>query len=344
MADSLLPGFWYVVAESGELTSEAVVARQILDRWLACFRDAQGRAVIAEDRCLHRCARLSSGKVRDGQLTCRYHGWVYGAEAKVVAIPSEGGESAAKKRKLAAKTFAVHEQDGYVYVCLEPGAQTPEAPFALPRPATGAWRHVRLQNRFYNSVANCVENYIDVPHTAYVHRGIFRNPRQQEIRATVSRKAGHVHVEYSGETINLGSYGWFMNPRGDEIRHHDNYYAPNITCVHYLLPRGYSYFITSQSVPVGAMETLVYTDISYYFGRWTILAGRIVRRQAQAVIDQDRDILDEQGEVIRKYGEDYCTTTPDIIHSLTSEVIMALQAGTMPGELQDQSTELRFRV
>ncbi len=332
------------MAESGELTSEAVVARRILDRWLACYRDARGSAVVMEDRCLHRCARLSSGKVRNGRLTCRYHGWVYGAGAEVVSIPAEGGETAAEKRKLAAKTFTVLERDDYVYVCLEPGAQSPDAPFVLPRPATGKWRHVRLQNRFNNSIANCVENYIDVPHTAYVHRGIFRSPSQQKIRATVSRKAGHVHVEYRGETINLGSFGWFMNPHGDEIEHHDNFYAPNITCVHYLLPRGYSYIITSQSVPVGDMETLVYTDIGYYFGRWTALAGSIVRRQAQIVIDQDRDILDEQGEVIRKYGEVFRATTPDIIHSLTSEIISALQAGTLPGELPDLRKELQFLV
>jgi phenylpropionate dioxygenase-like ring-hydroxylating dioxygenase large terminal subunit len=344
MAGSLLPRFWYVVAESCELTGDTVVARQVLDEWLACFRDPEGKVIVIEDRCLHRCARLSNGRVHDGYLTCRYHGWVYGADAKVVSIPSEGGEAAASKYKLRNKSFTAVEQDGYVYVCLEPDEQTPETPLILPRPVAEDWRHIRLQNRFHNSVANCVENYIDVPHTAYVHHGIFRKPKQQEVRASVTRKAGHVRVEYHGETTNLGSFGWLLNPKGGEIKHQDNFYAPNITSVHYLLPQGYSYIITSQSVPVSDMETLVYTDISYYFGLWTRLAGWVTRRQAQIVIDQDIDILNEQGEVIRKYGENFCTTSPDIIHRLTGEIIAALQKGITAGELPDLTREVRFWV
>ncbi|MDH3219638.1 MAG: aromatic ring-hydroxylating dioxygenase subunit alpha [Gammaproteobacteria bacterium] len=344
MSGSLLPGYWYVVAESRELTCDSLLSRQVLDVWIACYRDAQGNAVIAEDRCLHRCARLSNGKVRDGELTCGYHGWVYGEAGKVIAIPGEGGAAAATKRNLQAKAFSTREQDGYVYVCLQPGAQTPATAFVLPRPEASGWRHLRLQNRFRNSMVNCVENYIDVPHTAYVHHGVFRKPRQQQIQVSVSRSKGHVRVQYLGETMNLGSFAWFLNPKGGEIEHEDNFYAPNVTSVHYRLPRGYSYIITSQSVPVSDMETLVYTDISYYFGRWTALAGWITRRQAQTVINQDIDILNQQAEVIEKYGENFFTTAPDIIHSLTSEIITALQQGTTPAELPDQKKEVRFWV
>ena len=344
MTDSLLPGYWYVVAESRELTRDSLLSRQVLDTWLACYRDARGNAVIAEDRCLHRCARLSNGRVRNGELTCGYHGWIYGEAGRVIAIPGEGGAAAAAKRKLQAKTFSALEQDGYVYVCLQPSAHTPAAAFVLPRPQAPGWRNLRLQNRFRNSVANCVENYIDVPHTAYVHHGVFRKPGQQEIRVSVSRCNGHVRVSYHGETVNLGSFSWFLNPKGGEIEHEDNFYAPNITSVHYRLPRGYSYIITSQSVPVSEMETLVYTDISYYFGRWTALAGWITRRQAQTVINQDIEILNQQAEVIEKYGENFCSTAPDIIHGLTGEIIAALQQGTAPAELPDREKEVRFWV
>ena len=267
-----------------------------------------------------------------------------GRTGKLFLYLPRGGEAAASKRKLQAKTFATVEQDGYIYVCLEQSEQTPDTPFILPRPVTKNWRYIRLQNRFYNSVANCVENYIDVPHTAYVHRGIFRKPKQQEIRVLVSRKVGHVRVSYLGETVNLGSFGWFLNPKGGEIRHEDNFYAPNITSVHYHLPNEYSYFITSQSVPVSEMITLVYTDISYYFGLWTPLARWITQRQAQRVIDQDIDILNEQGEVIRKYGEKFCTTSADIIHSLTGEIISSLQNGTTLSAIPDQTREVRFWV
>lgn len=45
------------------------------------FRDASGRAAALVDKCPHRFAPLSKGRVRaDGRLACGYHGWNFDAE------------------------------------------------------------------------------------------------------------------------------------------------------------------------------------------------------------------------------------------------------------------------
>lgn len=41
------------------------------------FRDSSGRPQALLDRCAHRFAPLSRGRVRDGRLHCRYHGWSF---------------------------------------------------------------------------------------------------------------------------------------------------------------------------------------------------------------------------------------------------------------------------
>ena len=189
-----------------------------------------------------------------------------------------------------------------------------------------------------------MENYIDVPHTAYVHHGIFRKPRAQVLRTTVTRQEGEIHITYHGETLNLGSFSWFLNPQKKEIIHTDHFYVPNVTSVHYHFPGGYRYSITSHSVPVGAMETVVYTDISYDFGFWTPFARWLIRRQAQKVIDQDIEILDQQGRNIEKYGELFYSTSADTIHTLTSEIIDSLNQGMDPSNLPDQDLEVIFSV
>jgi phenylpropionate dioxygenase-like ring-hydroxylating dioxygenase large terminal subunit len=263
----------------------------------------------------------------------------------------------AAQASIKAKTYRVIEQEGYVYVCLQPGEHTPTKPRLLSQLITAAdvttKRHsgvlrtkavVRLQNRFQNSLANCVENYIDVPHTAYVHRGIFRKPKGEEIRTSVTRADGEVHISYHGERLNLGTFGWFLNPQGKEIVHTDHFYAPNVTSVHYHLPCGYRYSITSQSIPVSPMETLVYTDISYDFGFWTAFAGWLVRRQAEKVIMQDIEILNEQGTNIEKYGERFYPTSADAIHTLTSEIIEGLKDGIAPAQLSVEKQEITFCV
>ncbi len=344
MTASLLPQYWYIVGESSELAKDKLLACQVLDEWLVCYRDENGNAVIAQDRCLHRCARLSGGAVQQGKLTCGYHGWVYGKGGRVESMPSESDNSHVAGRALSAKTYRALEQDGYVYVCLAPGSKTPDIPRPLVNPNRGYRGHVRLRNDFKNSLANCVENYIDVPHTAYVHHGIFRKPVGHALRTTVTRKNGEVHIAYLGETFNLGSFSWFLNPHGKEVVHTDHFYAPNITSVHYQLPCGFQYSITSHSVPMSGMETRVHTDIDYDFGFWTPFVGWLVRKQAQTVIGQDIAILNQQADTILKYGERFCSTSADAIHTLIGEIIESLKQGMDPAELSVEEREIVFRV
>jgi phenylpropionate dioxygenase-like ring-hydroxylating dioxygenase large terminal subunit len=343
MSHSLLPQYWYIVAESCEVTQDNIIARQVLDEWLACYRDKSGQVVVAQDRCIHRCVRLSQGHIQQGALTCAYHGWVYGEAGRVTSIPVDGGEGSFPKA-LQAKTYLTEEQDGYVYVCLSPGVQTPSFPRLTPKTGVSGQHSIRLQNRFLNTLANCVENYIDVPHTAYVHHGIFRKPKGKALKITLLRQQGEIHITYHGESMNLGSFSWFLNAQGKDIKHTDHFYAPNMTHVHYQLPNGYYYVITSQCIPVSRFETLVYTDITYYFGIWTPWLAWLVRRQAQKVIDQDIMILNQQGEVIQKYGAYFYPTTSDTIHTLTHELIEAMEHGIAPSECSDENLEACFYV
>ena len=84
----------------------------------------------------------------------------------------------------------------------------------MPHCGEAGWHTLRLQNRFRNTVENCVENFIDIPHTAFVHAGIFRSSRAERLQAQVVRRDGSVLVRYANERSNLGSYRWFLNPRG----------------------------------------------------------------------------------------------------------------------------------
>ena len=86
----LLKDGWYAAALSRELGARHPIARTILDQPLVLWRAGGGRAVAMEDRCAHRNAALSAGVLFDGKLGCAYHGWVYDADGRCVAVPSEG--------------------------------------------------------------------------------------------------------------------------------------------------------------------------------------------------------------------------------------------------------------
>ncbi len=335
--------FWYVVAESRELTRTAPLARSVLDEWLVVFRDENGHAVVMQDRCAHRHGRLSRGTVNAGCVQCPYHGWTYEKGGMVVAVPAEG-PAYQKVESRRVKSYAAVEQDGYIYVRLaeKPGLEV--TPFSMPHHQDKGYRTVRLQNRFNNTVTNCVENFIDIPHTVFVHPGIFRSSRQQRFEATVERKGGSVRVSYRKETNNLGWFSWFLNPGGREIQHIDSFHMPNVTSVEYVFGPRRHFFITSQSVPVNDRQTLVYTDLTYNYGIWNSVAAPLVRWQGQAIIDQDLEALASQTEVVEKYGEKFANTQADSIHLFVESIRNAIARGRDPRTLPDRSLEIVFYV
>ena len=336
-------GFWYVVASTAELSKKQLISREILGEWLVCYRDSTGRAVIIPDRCLHRNARLSRGWTRNGQLICPYHGWHYGSAGQVSAVPSLAGVPKGNYLCLRAPAYDTCEQNNYIYVRLAP-AQLDISPFPIPYLGESGWGHLRLVNRFHNTVDNCVENYIDIPHTAFVHAGLFRESQGEVIAAHVVRRGSSVQVRYRNERRNLGRFAWLLNPQGREIVHTDSFHAPSTTCVQYRLDRGWHFIITSQAVPEQEDRTLVYTDITYTFGRLTRLAHPWVRRQAQRVIDQDIKILAEQMEVIRKYGRAFIDTPADKIHQLVDSIREAIARGEDPQALPEIEVDIEFAV
>lgn len=74
--------FFHPVLPARKLRDKPV--RVVLDgQAYALFRDKTGRAAALLDRCAHRFAPLSAGRVRaDGRLACPYHGWHFDAEGR----------------------------------------------------------------------------------------------------------------------------------------------------------------------------------------------------------------------------------------------------------------------
>lgn len=341
--------FWYIVAESKDLRGDRVVAARLFDEWLALFRDESGRAVAIEDCCLHRCAQLSKGSVKQGRLQCGYHGWVYNGEGRVVDIPSASrGEAEARSLQRRARCFEVCESDGYVYARPADSAKPSTAgslqPFRIPFYQAKGWAAIRLKNLFHNNVTNCAENFVDIPHTAFVHPKIFRVSRNEKLTATVQRRDGAVRVDYRGERANLGIFSWFLNPRGREIEHSDAFFMPNVTSVDYRFGEHRRFIITSQAIPLSEEETLVYTDLTYNYGMWNRLVRPIIRWQAQTIIDQDIEILGNQLQTIKKFGRRFSNSEADIIHIFIESIRDALARGEDPRGLPERCQEIEFRV
>lgn len=333
--------YWYVVAQTQDIQAKPFRA-ELLGEWLVLFRNDQGEITALRDRCLHRSVRLSEGRVENGQLRCMYHGWLYDKAGQVVNIPSEG-DAVPKGPCRKAPKFHVRELDGLVFVCL---AETPALtePFRSPHYAAKGWATVRLVNRFKNNVTNCVENFVDVPHTTFVHPKIFRDPEGHMVRLDMERKDGKVRVDYVNEKHKLGLFSWFLNPSSEPYGHVDTFHQPNITSVEYHFSATKHFYITSQSVPISDTESMVYTDLTYQFGIFTAVARPFVKKLGQAVIDQDLVILKNQMETIEKYPDAFQNSSVDLMHVWIESIRDAIEAGKDPMALPEKRHSVEIKI
>jgi len=109
----LLRRYWWPVGISAHLKDKPTFIR-VMGEDLVLFRDGQGRAGVLGAYCAHRRANLCLGDVETGGLRCRYHGWLYDTEGRVLQTPGEPPESKLKDgiRQLA---YPVEELGGLVF-------------------------------------------------------------------------------------------------------------------------------------------------------------------------------------------------------------------------------------
>ena len=80
---------WYVAAWSHELGPGRLLARTIIDQPLVLYRTAAGEIVALEDRCCHRFAPLSMGRLEGDELRCMYHGLKFAPDGRCIEIPGQ---------------------------------------------------------------------------------------------------------------------------------------------------------------------------------------------------------------------------------------------------------------
>ncbi len=168
LPDPFLSAEWLPVAGSDQLAADRPLPARLLGEDLALWR--AGEQILAwQDRCLHRGARLSLGRVDPvgGTLACPYHGWRYGASGACTHIPAHPDQR--PPARAAVKSYPAREAYGLIWVCLgQPAGEVP--PFA--EWADASYRKILCgPYRVDAAGPRLIENFLDVAHFPFVHEG-----------------------------------------------------------------------------------------------------------------------------------------------------------------------------
>lgn len=165
---TFLRNAWYMAAWSGEIESEALFSRRIIDVPILLYRKANATLVAAVDRCPHRFAPLSKG-ARDGDtVVCGYHGLAFDTDGQCVRNPFS--ERIPPNARI--QTFPVVEKHTAIWIwpgdkALADEALIPDLAF-MDSPAVG--KGLLPIAAHYELLS---DNLMDLSHIEFVHTGTF---------------------------------------------------------------------------------------------------------------------------------------------------------------------------
>ena len=81
---------WYVAAwDRMRSAARTCCGRTLLDIPVVLYRREDGAPVALEDRCCHRHAPLSKGKLKGDNVECPYHGLLYDPSGRCIRVPGQ---------------------------------------------------------------------------------------------------------------------------------------------------------------------------------------------------------------------------------------------------------------
>ncbi len=189
---------WHPVVD-GHSLREAPLAVSLLGESLVLWRD-HGVVHAWADRCPHRGARLSLGRVlttvQGPRLECPYHGWQFEGGGRCRHVPASPDFDPPAGH--AAAVFEARERHGLVWVRLQAGdaarAASLDAPPLFAEADDPVWRRVVCgPYAVATSAPRLVENFLDLSHFGFVHEGWLGERGHAQVRTgTVSEGADGV--------------------------------------------------------------------------------------------------------------------------------------------------------
>jgi vanillate O-demethylase monooxygenase subunit len=156
---------WYCAALSSEIGS-APLGRILLNEPVVMYRTADGVAVALEDRCCHRRAPLSRGKVEGDNLRCGYHGLLYAPGGQVIWAPGQDKLPPGA----GVRSYPLCEKHGWTWIWMgDPALADPATAPAFHWYDKPGWASCGGCLPVGSNYLLLVDNLLDLSHLAFLH-------------------------------------------------------------------------------------------------------------------------------------------------------------------------------
>lgn len=197
-----IPSRWYTDARFLELETERLFSRfwqpvgraemvaragdfftaEIAGEPLVITRSKDGSLRGFFNVCKHRAGPVASGKGNRSSLQCRYHGWTYGLDGRLLSAPEFDGVTGWDKADICLTPVAVAQWGPVIYANLRPDAPPLESVLGSIM-AEVAHKGIPIETMSFierrDYIIDCnwkvyVDNYLEGYHIPIAHPGLFR--------------------------------------------------------------------------------------------------------------------------------------------------------------------------
>lgn len=248
---------WYAVLDSKELKRYKPLRIKRFNEDMALWRDEDNSICCISDKCCHRGASLSCGRVKGGRLQCPFHGFEFDKTGDVKTIPANG------KNRVVPESMRVHswktfEGYGFIWIWWGDEGKEPAEPFFFRD--LDKFSYSGFSDHWKVHYSRAIENQLDVVHLPFVHRTTIGKGNKTLVNGPVVIKEDDLLSFY---VFNVKDDGNRVPLKPDEIADynklpHLSFHYPNIW-QNYISEkiRAFAAF-----VPVDEENTIIY--IRYY--------------------------------------------------------------------------------
>jgi phenylpropionate dioxygenase-like ring-hydroxylating dioxygenase large terminal subunit len=185
---------WYVAAWGQDIAEDALFARTILGIPIVFYRTNDGSLTALEDRCCHRMAPLSKGRLEGDALRCMYHGLKFASSGACIEVPGEERVPA----NFNVRHFPVAEKQNLVWIWMGDADQAdPEEIIDWPYLDDPAWPYKGGYLHYDANYQLIIDNLLDFSHLPYTHENTIGTSNYDEDRPSVEHTPFGVRIENS---------------------------------------------------------------------------------------------------------------------------------------------------
>jgi phenylpropionate dioxygenase-like ring-hydroxylating dioxygenase large terminal subunit len=292
----MLKNFWYACEFSQAVTQQP---KQIAlwQQTIVLYRNSTGQVVALQDRCPHRGAALSLGKVEGDCLRCPYHGWKFQTDGTCNEIPANP-PGVAIHPQAGVKSYLVREKYGFIWLFWGnlPPDECPPIP-CLPEFLNSSYRAVTVELEFQAHYSRLLENLFDPVHATFVHINTFGSGdshKQQFLRQgkLIWRDWGASALSILQQAPPKGMFWRYIGKKKQsQIELDSSFYLPNLIYQKFSFKSGLLFYICL--VPIDDTTTKVKLICfrnfltHTWFDRW-------FRKLNLQILQEDKPIVESQ--------------------------------------------------